>query len=219
MQSAAHCWCASVCVCMCAWIVHVFFSKLVWVTFWGMCVSWQSVGIIIIIAVPVAMAANVKVDRSIWRPSPAPHTRARTHTRRHSVQQWQFMFIELMLICAPRHDFLMECNFVSGRAVHISDLLYRTQRHWITDCQNDWLTAWVIDWVNDWITARMSVYRFGPTGVHSIAISNAFMLAVCQKPKPERQPKKKEKNQSSLLLCNRSVICAVLLSTADAAYA
>lgn len=143
------------------------------------------------------MAANVKVDRSIWRPSPAPHTRARTHTRSRSVQQWQFMFIELMLICAPRHDFLMECNFVSGRAVHISDLLYRTQRHWITDCHNDWLTAWVIDWVNDWITARMSVClsvcRFGPTGVHSIAISNAFMLAVCQKPKPERQPKKKEK--------------------------
>ncbi|KAL7730635.1 hypothetical protein ACLKA6_003413 [Drosophila palustris] len=56
----------------------------------------------------VAMAANVKADRLSWHPSPSPSP--------------QFMFIELMLICAPRHAFLMENHFISGRGVNNLDL-------------------------------------------------------------------------------------------------
>lgn len=75
------------------------FSPCSFCAFWAMCV----------VAVAVVMAANVKVDRSVSA-SPPPFRSSTSSLPRSSSSSWQFMFIELMLICAPRHDFLMECN-------------------------------------------------------------------------------------------------------------
>lgn len=106
----------------------------------------------------VAMPANVKADRSVWHARPTPRAAPLELLLLDALPlHWQFMFIELMLICARRHDFLMECNFTLGRGVRISDFAERRNDPMFvrsTGCVSECLNVCVSEWT---------------TGVHSIA--------------------------------------------------
>lgn len=66
------------------------------------------------------------------------------------------------------------------------------------------MTTWVIDWVNDWITARMSVYRFGPTGVHSIAFWT-LLCWPCARNQNRKGSQKKNQNPGETVCCSAIV--------------
>lgn len=105
------------------------------------------------------------------------------------------MFIELMLICERRHDFLMECNFISGRGVHILDFAERA---------NEQMFEHLNRYTSEYLNGRLACTR-----LH-------FKRCICwpcarnqnRKDSPQTKTKQQKKNRKNC--CQRICInCAV----------